>query len=942
MSHLMIKLFGTFEVHLGDQKVTAFSYDKVRALLAYLAVKADQAHARQSLSQALSLLRRAIGDKIATPPYLRVIRQTLQFNADSDCDIDVMIFMQHLAACQAHAHAQLALCDGCLDRLEQAVALYRDDFLTGFSLGDCPAFEDWARLQRERLRRQALETLAYLTDSYLHRDAFDAALRHARRQLALDPTRESAHRQVMRALASGGKRSAALAQYETCCRILTRDLGLDPEAETHALYTAIKAGEQGAKAQQGQGQGIPGASAPGAITSPSLSPHNLPASLTPFVGRAAELRVLQRRLRSPDCRLITLVGPGGSGKTRLAQEAAQPHLAQFPHGVYQVPLIRLQSPAAILPAIGEAIGLVFQAGRDPQRQLFNYLREKSMLLILDNFEHLLEGVTHVFHMLEAATQVNVIITSRVRINAREECLFPISGLNLSDTLDDPAAAAQSDAIQLFLVSAQRVHPDFEPKPDDLWHILRICQLVRGMPLAILLAASWLPMLSPADIAARLLDELTSSLDFLRADWRDVPARQHSLRTVCDQSWRLLTIRERAVFQALSVFRGSFTTQAAERVTGATLRELRSLADKCFIQPTSAGRYEIHEWMRQYAAEKLAQVPAAQKAANDQHSVYYTGALQRWAADLKGARQQGALAEMSQDIENARAAWDWAVAQGNLMRIDRAVQGLCLFYQRHVREQEAEAVCRAAVEKLEAMEMSDPSEGGGHLRILSKMLTWHSRFLPRDQARAVLQRSLALLSRPELEAQDVQREKAAALRQMGHIMMGVDRDEARKFYKQSLALYRASHALWEESQLLRSLGFMAWSVGEYKDARQYHEESLAIARKLEDLREIAGAFKGLSAVAMLLGHVQKAARLSQESLALRRELGDPECAVEFYALASILSPCVEHCYWFWDVAGRHITAAAETLPPDVVEAAQARGRARDVEATVAELLMALET
>ena len=495
-------------------------------------------------------------------------------------------------------------------------------------------------------------------------------------------------------------------------------------------------------------QSLEDLSRPEATSATPVSPqtaarkHNLPVQLTPFVGREAVLAEIEARLQDPACRLLTLIGPGGSGKTRLALEAAAAQLDSFAHGVFFVSLAPLDSVEAIVPTVAEALGFRFYEEGEPQQQLLDYLCQKTMLLIMDNFEHLLacperrpelvegprrrDGVGLVTEILKTAPDVKILTTSRAGLNVQGERLFPIAGMDFPAlTPREPKEAAQYSAVKLFLQSARWVQPSFELTADNVNHVTQICRLVEGMPLGILLAAAWVQMLTPAEIAA----EIGQSLDFLETDLRDVPERQRSMRAVFDHSWRLLTEREREVFGGLSVFRGGFTRQAAQRVTGASLRELRALVNKSLLHRTPTGRYEVHELLRQYAAEKLDQSPAASEAVHDRHCAYYAAALQQWEAHLKGPRQQAALAEIEADSENARAAWNWAVERGHVEHIEQAIEGLCLFYDLRWRYQEGEAACRMAAEKLAATTSGDGPvlsavEG---LRVLAKVMAWQSVF-----------------------------------------------------------------------------------------------------------------------------------------------------------------------------------------------------------------------
>jgi predicted ATPase/DNA-binding SARP family transcriptional activator len=890
MTRLSICLFGPFQVTLDGEPVTTLESDKVRALLAYLAVEAEKPQrreklagllwpdrpersARANLSHALTNLRQAIDDRDATPPFLNISWHTIQFNRDSDAQIDVVTFKELLTAQRSCAQVGKPLNQQTMQRFADAIELYRGNLLEGFSLSDSPGFEEWVLFEREWLHRQAMEALDRLCEWYCEeRDEVELALQYAWRQVELDPSHESAHRQVMRLLHRSGQRAAALAQYKACCQRLAAELGVEPSAETVALFERIRRESR-------------------APTSSTTVPHNLRAPLTPFVGRKAELARLADRLRDPGCRLLTLVGPGGIGKTRLALEAARAHMTRFPQGVFQVRLVGLQSPEAIVPTIAGAIGFSFHRQGEPRQQLLDYLHEKTMLLILDNFEHLLVGVDTVIDILRAAPHVTAMITSRTRLNLKGEHLFPVEGMEVPPLEAQAApilssiASAKSggipsipeyDAVQLFVSGARRVCPDFQ-LTDHASHVARICQLVGGMPLAILLAAAWIRSLSPAEIATRI----DQDLDLLEADWRDVPQRHRSVRGVFDHSWRLLVQRERELFQALSVFRGSFDKRAARQIVGASAHELQALLEKSFIHrlPTPSTllgigrteeRYEVHELLRQYASEKLDATPIASEAMHDRHCAYYTAALQRWGEDLKGAQQLTAVAELDADAENARAAWDFAVARQRIERLDQALEGLCLFYEWQVRYQEGETACRVASETL------GPEVPRDNLRVRARLLIWQgafNRLMERvDSAARVLQESENVLDQPALAGQDLRDERAFLMLQRGYLVINFDRKESREWFEGSLALYRALGDDWGAASALRGLGRIAQYFGPLEKARQLMAESLAIRNTLGDKKGIADSLMGLGTVLMYQGQVEEAERLLRESIAVFREIG----------------------------------------------------------------------
>ncbi|HEX9076041.1 MAG TPA: BTAD domain-containing putative transcriptional regulator, partial [Anaerolineae bacterium] len=391
MAHLRLGVLGSLQIVGGDVPISTFESDKARALLIYLAVEARQPHrrdalvallwpdcpedkARSNLRQNLYNLRQAIGDARASPPYLFITRQEIQFNPASRHTLDVTAFETHLTAVATHIHTNLEECDSCAARLKQATELYRGKFLQEFFLPDSAEFEEWALLYRESLHRRALEALAHLANYHEKRGEYKDARGYALRQLELEPWWEEAHRQVMRALAAGGQRSAALAQYETCRHLLNKELGVEPSAETRDLNEQIARGEPAVLRREFQ---------PAAWTPPAL-----PVQLTPFVGRERELAHLAELLADPECRLITLVGIGGIGKTRLALEAAEHNRVAFAQGTVFVPLASVDSSEFVVSAIAEALGLVFPGSRDSRDLVLRYLHDKQMLLVLDNLEQL--------------------------------------------------------------------------------------------------------------------------------------------------------------------------------------------------------------------------------------------------------------------------------------------------------------------------------------------------------------------------------------------------------------------------------------------------------------------------------------------------------------------------------------------------------------------------
>jgi predicted ATPase/DNA-binding CsgD family transcriptional regulator len=398
------------------------------------------------------------------------------------------------------------------------------------------------------------------------------------------------------------------------------------------------------------------------------TPHNLPAPVTPFVGRESEIVAIVQRLMEPGMRLLTLLGPGGIGKTRLALQVATVLAEQaepaFRDGIWFVPLAALPDAQPLVQAIASAAQVVFfDLARDPRSQLRDYFRRRQVLLILDNFEHLVgaQSVQLVSELLSQAPGLKIAVTSRSGLNAQGEQLFPVAGLSTPASAAVSADLAGYGAPQLFLQCARRLQPGFEPDSNDLRAMVGICQSVQGMPLGIELAAAWLEVLPPQAI----LGEIQKSLNFLRADWPDAPERHHSLRSVFDASWKLLEPGERAAMLRLSLFPGGFSSEAAERVTGATPKVLRALVHKSWLARQSTGRFQIHELLRQYAQELLRADRVAWESGQDAHADYFCQLLHGLGEKMKSREQLEAFDLVALEFENVRAAWQWLAQQGRV-------------------------------------------------------------------------------------------------------------------------------------------------------------------------------------------------------------------------------------------------------------------------------------
>jgi predicted ATPase/DNA-binding XRE family transcriptional regulator len=404
-------------------------------------------------------------------------------------------------------------------------------------------------------------------------------------------------------------------------------------------------------------------------------PALLPLSATPFIGRASELAQLGNLLANPDCRLLTLLGVGGLGKTRLAIETATRQAGNFADGVCFVALAPVGTADLVSVAIAQSLGLQITSS-DLQAQIAAYLRPRELLLVLDNFEHLLEAAETVAHLLHNAPRIKALVTSRERLYLLEEWLLPITGLPVTE-------GVAGEAGQLFLRSVQRVRPDFTARGQEQ-AIAAICRQVEGMPLALELAASWVRVMPCEEIASQLVHNPT----IMTTSLRNLPERHRSLRNLFDHSWRLLSADEQRLLRRVSVFKGGWTLAEAEAVAGATLPLLLSLVDKSLVRMGEYSRFELHELIHQYGAEQLA-ASGEGDLIRQRHYATYLQLARTADSKVRGPEMVAWYARLEPEQDNLRAALLWALDTNRFA--DAAWLGIALCYIWHIRAQWYEGV-----------------------------------------------------------------------------------------------------------------------------------------------------------------------------------------------------------------------------------------------------------
>jgi predicted ATPase/DNA-binding SARP family transcriptional activator len=809
---LRVRVLGGVELAYSGRPLVELASAKATALLVYLAVTGTghsrsalagllwsdlpEETARANLRLVLTKLRRVL------PEHLEVTRQAVALAPGRPVWVDAVQV----------ARAAAGERDGA--ELLAAVRLCRGELLESFGVPGAPLFDEWLVGRRATARADMLALMDRAVA--LARDRGDAAtgIEVARRMLGLEPLHEEAHRALMWFLARGGQRSAALAQYETCRYVLREELGTEPSAATVALREEI-AGAGGFTKLTTPGPGPAGrdGAAPAAAAAPDL-----PRPLTSLVGRERELAGLHELLDDPACRLVTLVGPGGIGKTRLALEVAASRQAAQARGaparhrdgtvyvsfVGTSPTRPEEAADLVVAGLAGALGVSLAVPRDPLALLTDHLTGRELLLVLDNLEQLRDAAGVVAQLLRRAPGVQVLATSRRRLGLGVEWLVEVPGLPYPPA-GTGEEAARYEAVQLFQERARLLRPGLPA--GDAEGAGRVCRLVAGVPLAIELAARWVRSASPSAIA----DRLAGGLDLLETTSQDVEQRHRSLRGVIDWSWQLLTGEERRALARLSVLRGGFDLEAAAAVAGAALPMLASLVDQSLVVVGEDGRYGMHELLRQYAAERLAADPAEEADARRRHAAYYAALLPPPAEALAG---DGPVPDA--EVENLRAATDWLIRGADPVALDGHLVRLSGLYRRKGWFREAQAVFGAALER----QAVPPLQRARWHRLLGEA---HQQPGDAAPARHHLERALELLGGrlPSSTAGwlDVLATQAArrALRRLrpGQVVRDATRREAAQ--ERAAAAFIVMEVYWVLEEQVPMLPVSLWALNEAERA-----------------------------------------------------------------------------------------------------------------------------
>ncbi len=868
MSQVHLRLLGTLQIEIGGKTTTRFRSRRAAALLIFLIATQrpvarselveliwpdkNEKQGRGNLRWALSYLTKLL------PDALERTRQSICFSPPANYSVDI----HQIDKAFKQANWQ---------QLGEYLQAMQGMFLDDFFFDESADFETWLVTQREAWRLRIFQALESLINFHNSLSQHDSALQFAQKWLTIEPWSENAHRWAMQLFARLGRYDAAQEQYERCWRVLAEELGTEPTDETTELFEKLK-------------------------QSADIKSPELPSQPTPFVGRSAEIDSLVELLADKETRLVTLLGPGGMGKTRLAIAAATQLTGSFIDGVIFVELAQIDDEKNIVASILSALeqsGTISanNASVSATHRLQQTLRAKEMLLILDNFEHVINGATQLIDILHSAPNIKLLVTSRERMNLRWERLHIVEGLT------DEAA------FELFVQAASHAHPSFEVDQSNRAAIQQICKLVEGMPLGIELAAAWIRMQTCQQIA----ETVQKDLSLLTSSKRDLPNRHRSMQAVFTSSWRLLSAEEQKSLSELSIFVGGFSAEAAQEIVGASWTTLAPLVDKSLLRQSLSGgakgtkvRYKMHELLRQFSAETLSAEQLA--AAKIRHTKFYANFLDA----LNEQTQLGdklALDQIEIELANIKQAWRWSIELEAIDLLYLANIPLAYFFDMRSRSQESVQTSELAVTMLEQLNRPDDIQVQIVLAMVRVSLgNALSRLQRYDESELQLRRSLAFFEQINYSLGMI-----FSLFALARIFSETgDHEQARKLHLKSYHFAELDNDLVGMARNSVNLADIAYKENNVAEGQRLSAESLALFKEIGDQRGIAVALLNVARGEQTQGNTAKAQNLVNKCLAIAQDISAISVIASAYTFLGEIAVQEKA----WDLAESYFKSASE--------------------------------
>lgn len=835
INQLEITTLGGLTFKLGSIIITEFTSRKSEALMVYLALSDKEMVNREEIAsllweespepEALLNLRVVLSNlKKLFPDHLEISRRKIGWAKGAHYTVDYLNIHNTISSILGNYKPRKAISIADAKSIASVTQLYQGDFLQGFFIKNSIAFEHWLMYERESLKLEVINSLHIALNSYLENSDFQGGILLANFLLKLDPFSEIAYKKLMQLYALNGQRDASIDCYKKYSNILSSEFSTIPEDETTQLYKLILTREYPDKTQLpliNNFQSLP-------------PPQNLPSFPDPIIGREKEINLISDYLNIKTERLITLIGQGGIGKTRLAVEVVRKNLRLFQDGVWFVACANVISVDLLMPLIAKALGITLKDNQDVDSQVIEWLDDKNTLLILDNFEDLTEASIIITSLISNSKNIRFLITSREPINSPYEKQILVDGLNYPDfefSLVEKQKQAMKmkksrknlikeyPSLKLFIDRVKKYNTGYRPSNKELLEIGSLCNILEGSPLAIELAASGMKDLSLNSIINLVRTDLSS----LKTDKPDLPERQRSLLAVFETFWKQLSEDEQRVIANLSALQGIITLDSAKYITGASPFFLSNLVSRGYLYRVEPSGYRAHSIYRQFSAGKLMQNKQNWERTHHRHQEYFYSFLSTRSIILRDTPDRKVLDEIELDINNIRAALEYTIFLGDEEKSLNFCEMLMPFWK-----------IRGYFEE-------------GYY--------WLDKTLSLNTNASPVLRSNALCAIARLVSDLGNYKKATELGEQS--------------LKNSIKIGN-KHGV---ARALNSLGAASSAVGEYKKARQYYKESLEIYRNLRVQQAIAGTLNKLAAIDLFDGNYQEAIKLLNESLGIFKSVSD---------------------------------------------------------------------